>query len=209
MTNQPGIPGKDVRPANRPKGYYTQKDSWSKEKFKGNFEGTWHQVYYPLIKISLLLLEYWVMKLLCSCSLIPIIACLATLLFYQDFVCLFYPNTIKMGAMDHQCYLGNPQANVNYMNASMYDHKDIFKISQDKWTDMCYKHPKLCYKVKEIYGDYYYERMSVEETVKKAMLFLDKKNIKDLSNQREIDYYVSDNLNEKIPLDGPQWRAYV
>jgi hypothetical protein len=31
--------------------------------------------------------------------------------------------------------------------------------------------PKLTYKIKEIGGDYYYEKMSKEETLKKAFLY--------------------------------------
>ena len=66
--------------------------------------------------------------------------------------------------------------------------------------------PKLRYKVKEICGDYYYEEMSVQETIEKALLH--PKKDKMITNHAEIDMYMRDNLLPKLPLDGPQWRLY-
>ena len=68
--------------------------------------------------------------------------------------------------------------------------------------------PKLRYKIKEICGDYYYEMMSVEETMQKC--FLEPKSPeKVLKNQKDIDMYIRDNMNVKMPLDGPLWRCYI
>ena len=62
--------------------------------------------------------------------------------------------------------------------------------------------PKMRYKIKSICGDYYYEMMSKEETMKKAFISPESEG-KTLSCKDEIDAYVRDNLNEKLPLDGP------
>jgi hypothetical protein len=70
------------------------------------------------------------------------------------------------------------------------------------------QHPKLCYKVKEIAGDYYFEKMSKEETMQKAFYKPASKE-KYLKSQTEIGEYVRDNMNKKFPLDGPLWSLYV
>ena len=56
-------------------------------------------------------------------------------------------------------------------------------------------------------GDYYYEEMSIEETCKKALLRPESPD-KILKSQAEIDEYIRDNMNEKMPLDGPLVRVY-
>jgi len=89
------------RPSEKPRGFYALKDSWAKDKFRGNFLGTWHNVYFPLIKTGLLFAEYFAVSTICSCWIVPLVTCLLTLLFYQDIMCLFHSNTIKVGAMDH------------------------------------------------------------------------------------------------------------
>jgi len=45
--------------------------------------------------------------------------------------------------------------------------------------------------------------MSVEDTLSKTLIFRDEQNAKALTCQKDIDLFVADNLNEKIPLDGP------
>ena len=64
------------------------------------------------------------------------------------------------------------------------------------------------YKVKEIFGDYYYEEMTVEETISKVLMYPEGDD-KILRNQKDVDAYIRDNLNVKMPLDGPLFRVYV
>jgi hypothetical protein len=64
------------------------------------------------------------------------------------------------------------------------------------------------YKVKEIFGDYYYEEMTPEETFKKVFLYPESDD-KILRCQADIDEYIRDNINTKLPLDGPLYRVYV
>ena len=78
------------------------------------------------------------------------------ILFYQDVVAIIVPNTIKMPAMDTQCFLSNTKANVNYMNLCVHDFPSK-KASIEKFSKMIDLYPKLMYKVKIICGDYYYE----------------------------------------------------
>lgn len=90
--------------------------------------------------------------------------------FYQDVVALIVPNTIKMPPMDQQCFLSSTKAHVNYMNVSVQD-KPTKEAAFTKWSTCIDKYPKMAYKVKEICGDYYYEKMSKEETIKKAFVY--------------------------------------
>jgi len=61
---------------------------------------------------------------------------------------------------------------------------------------------KFNYKIKEIAGDYYYEKMPIEETIKKCFV-VPTKDDNILRCQEDIDRYISDNMNIKMPLDGP------
>lgn len=66
---------------------------------------------------------------------------------------------------------------------------------------------RLRYKIKCIAGDYYYEKMSVEETYEKCFIGPESED-KVLRNLNDINEYIRDNINEKLPLDGPLWRMY-
>ena len=60
----------------------------------------------------------------------------------------------------------------------------------------------------EIAGDYYFQKMSMEETMEKGFIVnRDEKTM--LKNQDEINKYIQDNINRKMPLDGPLWTVYV
>lgn len=80
---------------------------------------------------------------------------------------MIFPNTIKIGATDHQCLLSNEKAHVNYINCAFQD-SEWSETAKSNFITLMDEHPKLCYKVKEIFGDYYYEKMSKEETISKA-----------------------------------------
>ena len=62
------------------------------------------------------------------------------------------------------------------------------------------------YKIVEVAGDFYYEEMSEEEFIRKGLIYNKEGQLK---NQRDIDLFCQDNLNEKLPLDGPLWRSYL
>lgn len=50
--------------------------------------------------------------------------------------------------------------------------------------------------------------MSEEETIRKCIIYC-KDDDHMLKNQRDIDAYIRDNMNVKMPMDGPLWRIYV
>ena len=92
------------------------------------------------------------------------------------------------------------------MNCSTYDSPDpdTIHLNFKKSIELM---PKFRYKIKEIMGDYYYEEMSIEETCRKALIRPESPD-KILKSQAEIDEYIRDNINEKMPLDGPLMRIY-
>ena len=48
--------------------------------------------------------------------------------------------------------------------------------------------------------------MSVEETMRKGFIV---GNEDDLKTDEDIDRFAQDNVNQKLPLDGPLWRSYL
>jgi hypothetical protein len=93
-----------------------------------------------------------------------ILSCIIITISYQHIIALIIPNTIVLAPMDHQTYISDPKSYVNYMNCSTYtgDSEDAILGSFTKSFDLF---PKFRYKLKEIGGDYYYELMTVEETI--------------------------------------------
>jgi hypothetical protein len=181
----------------KPRGFYLQDTKWSKDKDVAYFQGTNLKVVWPCVKIFSLLAIFAMLKIALGLSTLHSVGiCFCIIMFYQDVVCLILPNTIKMPAMDQQCFLSSTKAHVNYMNVSVQD-KSTKQAAFDKWSSCIDTYPKMSYKVKEICGDYYYEKMSKEETIKKAMIYAkDKKH--ELKCQKDIDGYVRDNMNTKV-----------
>lgn len=114
-------------------------------------------------------------------------------MFYQDVVAMIVPNTIKMSPMDHQCFLSNTKAHVNYYNCSLQDFP-CKASAHSAFTDAAKRYPKMRYKIKEIFGDYYYEEMSIEETVRKGIQTVESDD-KLLHCQKDICNFVRDNMS--------------
>ena len=65
--------------------------------------------------------------------------------------------------------------------------------------------PKFAYQVEEVCGDYYYKQTSMDEAVSKAVYFNEDPNTL-LHTSDDLLHFVQDNINKKLPLDGPLWR---
>ncbi len=103
--------------------------------------------------------------------------------------------------------LSDKSAMANYMNSSVQDNRNL-KTCPVVMMKIIKLYPKLRYKVVRHYGELFYEMMSEEETMKKAIVHCRSKEHM-LKNQRDIDAYIRDNMNVKMPVDGPLWRIYV
>ena len=108
--------------------------------------------------------------------------------------------------MDQATFIGGSKSVVNFMNCTGYDIECDPKIVKDKFIAAFDIIPKFRYKIVEFAGDYYYEMMSVEETMRKGFIVGDNDNLK---NKDDIDKFAQDNVNQKLPLDGPLWRCYL
>ena len=67
---------------------------------------------------------------------------------------------------------------------------------------------KFRYKVKFIFGDPYYEEMSIDEAISRIFVTAPTPD-KILHSMADIDMYQEDNLNKKLPNDGPLSRFYI
>ena len=93
------------------------------------------------------------------------------------------------------------------MNISYLDGHGFPDIVRREYKKALKIHPKLSYKIKILGGDLYYEKMSESEAMDK--LFVKLPANKMMKSKQDVLDYVRDNLNEKMPLDGPQLRVYV
>ena len=198
-------------PGAKPRGFYAEDLSWAKDKSFAYFQGTTLKIFWPAVKIIALVLLFLVSRIILGLSTnLSIVVCLLIVIFYQDVVAMIVPNTIKMGPMDQMCFLSSTKAHVNYMNVSLQD-VDSQDAGRKNFMKLAKKMPKLRYKIKEICGDYYYEEMSIEETMEKALMKTVNRDdpASLLKNKNDIDMFVRDNMNLKLPLDGPLWRVYM
>ena len=90
-------------------------------------------------------------------------------LLYPYVIAMMISNTVVMPAMDQQTFLSNSSSNVNFMSCSMYS-KSNTDVIINRWKKFYKMHPKFRYKIKVVAGDYFYEEMSIEETIKKSII---------------------------------------
>ena len=90
-------------------------------------------------------------------------------LLYPYVIAMIISNTVVMPAMDQQTFLSNSSSNVNFMSCSMYS-KSNTEVILNRWKKFYKMHAKFRYKIKVVAGDYFYEEMSIEETIKKSII---------------------------------------
>jgi len=90
--------------------------------------------------------------------------------------------------MDQITFIGDEKSIVNYINCAEYDANiDEFPpIFEEKLREAFETMPKLRYKISEVAGDFYYEMMSVEETIKKGFI-IEKDGF--FKNQDDLDRF--------------------
>ena len=128
-------------------------------------------------------------------------------LFYYQVVVAYFMGYERMKSMDAQCFVSSSKSHLNFMSVNAYD-KDLtietFLYNIDRLIKVC---PKISYKVVECGGDYYYQALPMKEALKMALV-----EIKDpdrlLYTHEDISNYVQDNMNMKMPMDGPQWQLH-
>jgi hypothetical protein len=66
---------------------------------------------------------------------------------------------------------------------------------------------KCSYGVSVVAGDLYYEQMNKDEAFNRGFTF-ERNPDKMFKCQRDIEMFIEDNINVKMPHDGPTWRMY-
>ena len=125
---------------------------------------------------------------------------------YQFVVAKAY-GLVYMCPMDAVAFTSPKESNINFMSISAFDgeclNKEYFKnIVYRKFFAGVFE--KFQYQVVSKFGDLYYKRMDIDWAMERGFEFIDGIGFK---NNYELDCYVRDNLNKKMPLDGPQWRC--
>ena len=147
------------------RGFYTINYPWAKDKTTGYFAGFNMKIGWPVAKtIFIASIFYLIRTYLDLSTFYTSLICLLITGFYQDLVALIIPNTIRMPPMDQQTFLSRNQAVSNYINCSLQDKKCV-EAAQKNFIRALKMKPKMRYKIKVICGDYYYEEMTVEETI--------------------------------------------
>jgi len=67
---------------------------------------------------------------------------------------------------------------------------------------------KFTYKVTMVFGDIYYEKIPADTAIERCFKVIQGTKY-ECKTKQDLEMFVEDNLNVKIPLDGPQWRAFV
>ena len=128
-------------------------------------------------------------------------------LIYPYVIAMMIPNTVVMPAMDQQTFVSNSNSIVNFMSCSMYS-KPNTDVILNRWKKFYKMHPKFRYKIKVVAGDYFYEEMSIEETIKKSIITPG--NI--LKSQADIDAYDPIDMDHVKEEDRPKsfliWKCH-
>lgn len=127
--------------------------------------------------------------------------------YYQNVVALIF-GVVPMSIMDQGCQLSGKKSIVNFMNVMVFDRELDREVVLFSMRKIFKQDPKFFYKLVNIGGDYFYESMTEEETLKKAFLEIDDPQ-KTIKNQDQMDQFVQDNINVKLPVDGPLWRMVI
>ena len=73
-----------------------------------------------------------------------------------------------------------------------------FDLVQEKIKQVSEKMPKCRYSIVEIFGDYYYKEENIDKAMKTSFVKLPSNTLKD---ENDINKFISDNLNDVIPLN--------
>ena len=200
--------GDDEKRRRYPRGHFEYKDSWTKDTSLRYMGSMAEKLYWPLAKGSVLLAFGYGLRLCDVGYMYVIAACMLATWIYPYIVALCF-GKIAMGAMDRGTFTSSKRANVNFMSVTGWDGdcfddpervKQYFKFYLDSYENFNYK-------IVSIFGDYYYEKISKEEAMEKGVIhWTDPKDT--LKDQHEIESFVQDNINTKLPLDGPRFRAW-
>lgn len=132
---------------------------------------------------------------------------MASIAFYQYLVAAAL-GMIPMPLMDQAVFITSSKANVNFISVSFFDGDFDEAFIAEKYHQYIGNFEKFSYYVEMVAGDLYYRKMSKEVAFDRGFHF-ERDPEKAPRNRREIEMWAEDNLNKKLPLDGPQWRCFA
>mmetsp|Transcript_1953 Transcript_1953/g.3388 ORF Transcript_1953/g.3388 Transcript_1953/m.3388 type:complete len:359 (-) Transcript_1953:686-1762(-) len=181
-------------------------DKWSKDKTYKYFQGFENKVLWPSIKILILSIVFAASLyhgLGVAKTFFLIIALVGM---YPHFICLLSGGKlIYMPAMDQASFISTSKSHVNFMSVTGIEGEFSFDFVKHKVLENSRRFPKFRYKIVNKFGDLYYEEMEINDALDKAVFFETDKS-KGFKSQHEVDMYIRDNMNIKMPMDGPQYR---
>lgn len=128
-------------------------------------------------------------------------------MYYPHLVALCMDNTRVVPTMDQATFASNDKSICNYAIVNFYDTDEV-ELMRQKLAYCIRTYKKARYSIKFIFGDPYYEEMSVEDALDRVFVPSPTPE-KVLRNQTDIEMYLEDNLNKKLPNDGPLVRFYL
>ena len=162
---------------------------------------------WPTIKSVILLVIILTLRLTNQSWLVVVLASLFLVTTYQHVVVLLSPEKLHyMPAMDQATFISTSQAPVNFISVTGIEGKITRESVMQIVKRNIHRFPKFRYKIIMRFGDLYYEEITEEQALERAFFFEDRPE-KILKSQHEVDCFVRDNLNVKMPMDGPQFRV--
>ena len=106
--------------------------------------------------------------------------------------------------MDQTVQISEDTSIVNGMNCACYDSPIDIEIIRSSMKRHFKTKPKFLYKFVEILGDYYYKEMSEDKVFELCITEMNGV----VKNSDDINHFIQDNINIKMPIDGPLWRIW-
>lgn len=153
-----------------------------------------------LIKLALFILSFALLK-----WHLAIIAYILFIVVFPYIVALIFRVKV-MPSMDMGTFYGSNNSTINFMSATHFEYVPYNKL-QVKYREMIKSLPKCRYTIVEIFGDYYYKEVSIDEALEYCCQKVPKSE--EFKNEADIDKFVERHINEVMPLNKPQWQMFT
>jgi hypothetical protein len=173
-----------------------------KDRSTGYFETNDILIYWPLFKMSLLGVLVFVLSTYGLTTFQIALVSFLTTWFYRDVIARL-TGLKKIKAMDMQCLMSRKVAFANVMCVAQMKTSVSRETLIFNYQRAIKQLKKLSYCLENRFGDYYYKELPYDEVVENCFV-----EVKGLSCQEDIDRFVQDNINVKLPKDGPLWITY-
>lgn len=144
------------------------------------------KLYWPLAKFGLLFAVTVVLFTVGLSGYIVLMINLLMIIFSQNLIA-FLTGLEAIPAMDQATFLGDSKSVSNFSNSSGFKNAGDRDMLKARFSMMIGHLPKMRNRIVSVAGDYYYERMSLEETLEKGLIELPEGLIK---SPADVDYFL-------------------